>query len=155
MVKVVNIYPKHPILTITPPIRTQIKKVSKSTGEIYKCMLAGAIVEEVMKDGKVLRLTFSNYNKDNTHTKPKSELKPVNKSTNNINNITEIDGEPVTPIGNLMFTTLESDEEIQEFIDNHNKNHESRSERRRRRKNLQAVNQDSTIAAEPIEDTKE
>ena len=46
--KIVNIYPSMPITTISPPIRTAIRRVTKSVEEIKLCILAKAIVEEVL-----------------------------------------------------------------------------------------------------------
>lgn len=65
MTKVVNIYPKTPIVTVNPPIRATVNKVTKTTSDIYKCIIARAIVEEVLSDGSTIRLTFMNYDKDN------------------------------------------------------------------------------------------
>lgn len=59
--KIVNIYPKRPITTINPPIRLTTLKVRKSFADIYKCLISRAIVDEVLPDGKTVRLTFENY----------------------------------------------------------------------------------------------
>lgn len=61
--KIVNIYPSMPITTVNPPIRTTVKRVTKSVKEIRACIIARAIVEEVLSNGKTVRLDFSNYNK--------------------------------------------------------------------------------------------
>lgn len=63
LTKVVNIYPSMPITGVNPPIRSVVKHVTKSVDEIRTCIIARAIVEEILPDGKVVRLNFSNYNK--------------------------------------------------------------------------------------------
>ena len=65
MNKTVNIYPRTPITTLNPPIRGIVRNVVKSTKEIRECIIARAVVEEVLSDGNTLILDFSNYNKDN------------------------------------------------------------------------------------------
>ena len=59
--KVVNIYPSTPIIGVNPPIRSSVKKVTKTIEEIRTCLMARAIVEEVLNDGTVVRLNNSNY----------------------------------------------------------------------------------------------
>ena len=62
LTKVVNIYPSMPITTINPPIRSVVKHVTKSIPEIRACLMARALVEEVLPD-RVVRLDISNYDK--------------------------------------------------------------------------------------------
>ena len=71
--KIVNIYPKYPITTVNPPIRTAVKKVTKSIDEIRKCIIARAVVEEILNNGNTIPLDFSNYDKDNNEMIIKSE----------------------------------------------------------------------------------
>lgn len=71
--KIVNIYPKYPITTVNPPIRTAVKKVTKSIDEIRKCIIARAVVEEILNNGNTIPLDFSNYDKDNNEVIIKSE----------------------------------------------------------------------------------
>lgn len=61
--KIVNIYPSIPIIGINPPIRSVVKRVTKSISEIRTCLMARAIVEEVLPDGKTVRLNIGNYDK--------------------------------------------------------------------------------------------
>ena len=61
LTKVVNIYPSMPITGVNPPIRSVVKKVTKSVEEIRTCLMARAIVEEVLADGKTIKLNISNY----------------------------------------------------------------------------------------------
>ena len=65
MTKMVNIYPNGAITTINPPIRSRVMGVIKSTDEIRQCIIARAIVDEILSDGSTVRLDFSNYDKDN------------------------------------------------------------------------------------------
>lgn len=71
--KIVNIYPKYPIITVNPPIRTAVKKVTKSIDEIRKCIIARAVVEEILNNGNIISLDFSNYDKDNNEAIIESE----------------------------------------------------------------------------------
>lgn len=59
--KIVNIYPSGPIVTVNPPIRSTVKRVTKSVKEIRACLMARAMVEEVLADGSTVRLNMSNY----------------------------------------------------------------------------------------------
>ena len=61
--KVVNIYPTTPIIGVNPPIRSSVKKVTKTIEEIRTCLMARAIVEEILGDGSIVRLDKSNYDK--------------------------------------------------------------------------------------------
>ena len=60
-VKLVNIYPSMPIITINPPIRTVVKRVYKSVEEIRACLMARATVEEILSNGDVVNLNIGNY----------------------------------------------------------------------------------------------
>lgn len=72
MNKVVNIYPSCPILSTNPPIRSVMNKVLKPVEDIRKCIIARAIVEEILNNGDIIRLDLFNYDKDNN---PKEEVK--------------------------------------------------------------------------------
>lgn len=61
--KVVNIYPSMPITSVNPPIRSTVKRVTKSVDEIRACLMARAVVEEILSDGKIVRLNIGNYDK--------------------------------------------------------------------------------------------
>lgn len=63
--KVVNIYPSMPIIGTNPPIRSTVKRVTKSLDEIRTCLMARAIVEEILEDGSCIRLNIGNYDKFN------------------------------------------------------------------------------------------
>lgn len=67
MKKLVNVHAKGAVRTVTPPIYGDMYNIELTTGMIYKCMCARAIVDEVMPDGSTLRLNASNYDKDNTN----------------------------------------------------------------------------------------
>lgn len=61
--KIVNIYPTMPITRVNPPIRTMVRNVTKSIDEIRACLMARATVEEVLSNGKTVRLDISNYDR--------------------------------------------------------------------------------------------
>lgn len=63
LTKVVNIYPSMPITGVNPPIRSAVKRVTKSIEEIRTCLMSRAIVEEVLPSGETVRLDISNYDK--------------------------------------------------------------------------------------------
>ena len=65
MKKRVNIYPRGPITTVNPPIRSVVKAVTKEISDIRKCILAGAKVEEVINNYITIELNLNNYDKDN------------------------------------------------------------------------------------------
>lgn len=64
--KKVNVYPRGPIITINPPVRTALRQVTFTYDQIRKCLISGAIVEEILANNTVLSLNLNNYNKDNT-----------------------------------------------------------------------------------------
>ena len=64
MNKRVNIYPRGPITTVNPPIRVPVKNVTKDIKDIRRCIIAGAKVEEITKDGIVV-LNLQNYDLNN------------------------------------------------------------------------------------------
>lgn len=66
MVKKVNVYPTSPIISLDIPLRTRMMGINMDTEDIRKCIIAQAIVEEVLSDGKIVRLNFTNYDKDNS-----------------------------------------------------------------------------------------
>ena len=63
LTKVVNIYPSMPITGVNPPIRTTVKRVTKSIDEIRTCLMARATIEEILSDGTTVRLNIGNYDK--------------------------------------------------------------------------------------------
>jgi ribosomal protein L14E/L6E/L27E len=64
-VKKVNIIPSRPITSVNPPIRSAVRRVYKTLDEIRQCMISRAVVQEILEDGSVLVLDFSNYASDN------------------------------------------------------------------------------------------
>ena len=66
MVKLVNITSKVAIRTVTPKICGTHRNVLMSTGDILRCILMRAHVEEILSDGSTVILNLGNYNKDNT-----------------------------------------------------------------------------------------
>lgn len=63
MKKVVNIEPSLPITTIVPAIYSPIFNCKMSVGDILNCLCAKARVTEVLKDGSLVKLNLSNYDK--------------------------------------------------------------------------------------------
>ena len=80
MTKKVNIYPKYPITTITPAIRTVSLGVTRPVEDIRKCIIARAIVDEVLSDGTTVRLTMNNFNKNNDKSKVEKAVEAVKTS---------------------------------------------------------------------------
>ena len=68
MNKLVNIYPSMPITSLRIPLRTRVTNITMDCESIRKCIIANAIVEEVLEDNSVIRLNLSNYNKNNNLT---------------------------------------------------------------------------------------
>lgn len=64
MNKIVNIYPTTPITGVNPPIRSMVRHITKSVNDIRTCIIARAIVEEVLPSGCTILLDLSNYDKD-------------------------------------------------------------------------------------------
>lgn len=65
--KLVNIKTRRPIrLSLPVPIRGNIDNIELSEDDIFIAICSKAIVEEVLKDGSTVPLTFKNYNKNNT-----------------------------------------------------------------------------------------
>ena len=84
--KIVNIYPTMPITGINPPIRSTVKHVTKSIDEIRTCLMARALVEEILSNGDTVRLNIGNYDKcldkkENKCACGKCECKTVNSET--------------------------------------------------------------------------
>ena len=105
MNKIVNIYPSMAILGVNPPIRTTQIKVTKSTSEIRACIIARATVDEVLPNGKTIRLNLNNYNKDNVSLYCKLEpkvapaiIKDISTKDTKINAKQEIVETPVNTV---------------------------------------------------------
>lgn len=65
MTKRVNVYAQVAVRNVTPPIHGTCKDIVMTTGDILKCLCKRARVEEIMPDGKIVRLNMSNYYTDN------------------------------------------------------------------------------------------
>lgn len=96
MTKTVNIYPNGAITTLNPPIRSRVLGVTKSVAEIRKCIIAKAIVDEVLPGGKTVRLDFSNYDKDNN---PSSVQAAIDAAKANVKEETVVMVNSVNPVG--------------------------------------------------------
>lgn len=65
MTKRVNIRTTMPVRNVTPPISGTLHDVIMTTGDILKCLSKRAVVDEILPDGKTVRLTMRNYYTDN------------------------------------------------------------------------------------------
>ena len=65
MDKLVNVYAKTAIRSVTPVICGTHKNVVMNTRDILKCICMRAVVEEVFEDGSTIILTAKNYDKNN------------------------------------------------------------------------------------------
>ena len=65
MKKRVNIYPRGPVTTTNPPIRMPVINGTKDIKDIRRCIIAGARVEEICRDGRKVELNLNNYCLDN------------------------------------------------------------------------------------------
>lgn len=63
--KKVNIYPRTPILTMNPVIRTTTLGVTMTYDQIRNCIMGRALVDEILSDGSTIRLTLGNYKEKN------------------------------------------------------------------------------------------
>ena len=65
MKKLVNVYTKSPIRLKSIPIRSDAKHIYLDPEDIKTCIMQKGRVEEILDDGKILPLNFTNYNTDN------------------------------------------------------------------------------------------
>lgn len=77
MDKVVNIKSSNVLYIFTPPMSGVFNNQKMTTGDIKNCILQGAYVEEVLSDGRTIRLDLTNFDKVNEL--PKIELKEEKK----------------------------------------------------------------------------
>lgn len=73
MVKKVNVIAQIPVRNVYPPIYGTYRGIMMSPANILKCLMHKAIVEEVLSDGSVVKLTTKNYNTINT---PEVKVEP-------------------------------------------------------------------------------
>ena len=64
MDKLVNVYAKTAIRSVTPVICGTHENVVMNTRDILKCICMRAVVEEVFEDGSTIILTAKNYDKN-------------------------------------------------------------------------------------------
>ena len=81
--KLVNIHPTMPIFTIAPPITGVVQSQKMNIGDIEKCLLGRAVVEEILPDKSTIQLSLINYKEDfvgayeNSKAKVNAEAKAV------------------------------------------------------------------------------
>ena len=83
MEKLVNVYTRYVVRGLKGvPIRSTVRAIKLDTDDIRTCILAKAVVEEVLDDGSTLPLNFVNYNKDNNaqFRQPAPAPKPEKKA---------------------------------------------------------------------------
>jgi hypothetical protein len=65
--KLVNVKAVKPISGVSKISRGTLRNAVLTYPEIYKCLCAQAIVEEILADGRKVTLTLANYDKDNSN----------------------------------------------------------------------------------------
>ena len=64
-IKTVNVDARIPVNTVTPKISGYVAGVTMTTADILKCIIRKAMVDEILPNGKLLRLNMQNYYTDN------------------------------------------------------------------------------------------
>lgn len=64
-IKTVNVDARIPVNTVTPKISGYVAGISMTTADILKCIIRKALVDEILPNGKLLRLNMQNYYTDN------------------------------------------------------------------------------------------
>lgn|SRR5574344_1581970 len=80
MTKKVNIYSSRPITVLAVPIRGNINAAVLDVEQIRKIICANGIVDEILEDGSLVRLNFTNYNKDNSSESVKAKAAAIKKA---------------------------------------------------------------------------
>lgn len=114
-IKTVNIFAGAPIdCGFAVPFIGRIMYKQMTVKDILRCIQARAKVEEVLPNGKTVKLGYSNYNTDNTVTEVKKEIiptltpipikkaKPISSTNNSVQNKKE------TPIAESTTAPIES-----------------------------------------------
>lgn len=70
MIKKVNVYPVVPVFALKNPIYSTTLNTKLSTGDILRCIYSRAKVEEILPNGKIIRLDLKNYNTVNYCEQP-------------------------------------------------------------------------------------
>ena len=66
MKKRVNVHATVPVTTLKYPIAGSVRNVMMDVADIRLCLCGKAKVEEILPSGKIVRLGFNNYDKENT-----------------------------------------------------------------------------------------
>lgn len=75
MKKTVNIQSRDVLYVLTPPMAGIVNNVQMELADIRMCLVKGADVEEVLKDGTTIKLDLDNYRKDFYVAEEKKEIK--------------------------------------------------------------------------------
>lgn len=78
MQKRVNVIANIPVLDLRIPIRGSVRNIMMDVEDIRTCLFRKAKVEEVIADDVVVKLDFTNYDKDNSSA-PNSVAAPVDE----------------------------------------------------------------------------
>ena len=72
MNKKVNVTARTPVIvpSVSVPLRGTVRNIVLSEQDIFKCITQKAIVDEILSNGSLVRLSLSNYNKVNEVVKP-------------------------------------------------------------------------------------
>ena len=72
MIKKVNVAARTPVVvsSLPAPIRGNVRNINLNEQDIFKCLTQKAIVDEILSNGSLVRLSLSNYNKVNEVVKP-------------------------------------------------------------------------------------
>lgn len=72
MNKKVNVTARTPVIvpSVAVPLRGTVRNIVLSEQDIFKCITQKAIVDEILSNGSLVRLSLSNYNKVNEVVKP-------------------------------------------------------------------------------------
>ena len=77
MQKRVNVIANIPVLDLRIPIRGSVRNIMMDVEDIRTCLFRKAKVEEIIAEDVVVKLDFTNYDKDNSGATPVAEPTPV------------------------------------------------------------------------------
>lgn len=150
--KRVNVKAIVPVYTaFTLPFIGEKKDVEVTEDQIYRCLVSGARVEEILPDGQTIKLDFTNYNKVNSLSPIKVEevAQDVVVNTNDTTESEEVKDESTNDVLDSDKATeekIETEEVTQEPVkeevtlkvepaglNNHNNNYNKNKQRAQRR----------------------
>lgn len=78
------------VYSINPPIVRNAMNIELSVGDIQRCIWCKAIVEEILKDGSVIRLNLNNFDKNNDYSEEVIKQLDETQKISNFNNEPEV-----------------------------------------------------------------